>query len=185
VFFAGWSSSIVLLQVLIGCVLLIAGIAKFVGGIQSFVQVVRQYRLLPSRLAALTGWAIATAELGVGTFLFAGRMVPVCSALAAMLFGAFAFGIAANLARGRTDISCGCFGATESRISWWLVARNVVAAFCALLIVRISPHAPPSQIDRVDASLIVLGLIGICILLQVFVRLYRLPVPKERLANRA
>jgi hypothetical protein len=37
--------------------------------------------------------------------------------------------MAVNLARGRSDIDCGCFiGLLRQRISWALVARNLVLA---------------------------------------------------------
>jgi hypothetical protein len=58
-------------------------------------------------------------------------------ALIAMLT-LFTGAIAINLARGRTDIDCGCFGpALRQRLSWWLLLRN--AALFALLAIALLP----------------------------------------------
>jgi uncharacterized membrane protein YphA (DoxX/SURF4 family) len=173
-FFVACKAFLALLPILIGSVLLLAGVAKLIAGPQSFIQTVREYRLLPFRLVSITAWTIIMAEIGVGAFLFAGRVEPVFSALAALLFGAFAFGVAINLVRGRTSISCGCFGAPESRISWWLALRNVAAASCALLIARISP-ARLSALDQMGACLIVVGLICTYTVLRSMFTLQRFP----------
>jgi hypothetical protein len=164
-----------LFPIVIGSALLLAGVAKLIAGPQSFIQIVREYRLLPFRLVPITAWTIITAEIGVGAFLFAGRVEPALFTLAALLFGAFAFGVAINLVRGRTSISCGCFGTPESRISWWLALRNIAAASCALLIARISPPRL-SALDQMGACLIVLGLICTYVVLRSMFTLQRFPI---------
>ena len=53
----------------------------------------------------------------------------------AILLLLFAAAMAVNLRRGRADIDCGCaLGLLKERISWPLVARNLVLAAAAAVI---------------------------------------------------
>lgn len=61
-------------------------------------------------------------------------IVPQLAAAAAFLFVSFALAVGANLLRGRTELRCGCFGATgERRISWAHVAGNACLTLVAAL----------------------------------------------------
>jgi hypothetical protein len=67
-----------------------------------------------------------------------------------VLLGVFTGAIAINLARGRTDIDCGCFGpALRQRLSWWLLLRN--GALFALLAIALMP-AGVRPMDFLDVA---------------------------------
>jgi hypothetical protein len=73
---------------------------------------VRQYRLVPARVAPVAGGALIAAELGLGLLLVTG-LVPTLAALGAIvLFSIFAAALAVSLARSNTA-PCHCFGASE------------------------------------------------------------------------
>ncbi|HZO82455.1 MAG TPA: MauE/DoxX family redox-associated membrane protein [Candidatus Binataceae bacterium] len=104
----------------------------------AFRSAASNYRILPQWLEFPFAWAVPLVEC---TAAF-GLLLPACRARAALalvaLLGAFTAAVAINLARGRTDIDCGCFGpALRQRLSWWLLARN--GALFALLAIALMP----------------------------------------------
>jgi hypothetical protein len=61
---------------------------------------------------------------------------------------AFAAAMAINLARGRSDIDCGCFiGVQKQRISWPLVVRNLVLASLGLTLLAEGTGRPLAPLD--------------------------------------
>jgi len=103
-----------------------------------FVVVVEDYRLLPGILAAPAAAAVVAGEALALLGLTAG-LEKEAALLAAVLLGLYALGIAINLARGRRDIDCGCYGpaggdAGRHRLSGWLLVRNA-ALVCAAAVV--------------------------------------------------
>jgi hypothetical protein len=81
------------------------------------------YRLLPRRAEAPFALALPLAELGIAAALLASA--PLGGALALLLLALYTLAIAVNLARGRRDVDCGCFGpAARQPLSGALVARN-------------------------------------------------------------
>lgn len=101
--------------------------------LEPFAGVVRNYRLLPEALVRPVALGLPVIELA----LAAGLLVPATSPLAAagiiaLLLG-FAAAMAINLRRGRLSIDCGCFMTVlRQRLSWGLVARNLVLAILAV-----------------------------------------------------
>jgi uncharacterized membrane protein YphA (DoxX/SURF4 family) len=90
------------------------------------------YELAPTRaLPALAGCVIA-AELALGAALVAGGAGPAPALAAAGLFAAYTAAIAANLARGRRAIDCGC-GAHPQPLGEALLLRNLALIGLALL----------------------------------------------------
>jgi methylamine utilization protein MauE len=86
-----------------------------------FRRALADYGIVPSSLVP----AVAVAVAGLEAAVVFGRL----PALGGLLLLAYAGAIAANLARGRDRIDCGCGGvAGRERLSWWLVGRNVVCA---------------------------------------------------------
>ena len=95
----------------VGAVCLLAGVEKARAPRELF-EGVRQYGLVPARLAPFAGWALIAAELVLGALLVTG-LVPVLAALGAIvLFSVFAAALAVSLARSNTA-PCHCFGASE------------------------------------------------------------------------
>ncbi|WP_231639158.1 MauE/DoxX family redox-associated membrane protein [Sphingomonas profundi] len=89
-----------------------------------FAAAVAAYRLLPDVLVAPVAAALPPVEIAIALGLVAG--LPLACAAAAGLLALFAAAMAANLARGRRHIDCGCDPAAAPRpIGWRLVARNL------------------------------------------------------------
>jgi uncharacterized membrane protein len=104
-----------------------------------FRAVVESYRLVPEAGAVVLGWLLPALELAgaIGLVVTATRVAAVLLLLS--LLAVFTGAIALNLARGRRDLDCGCFGPLlRQQLSWWLVARNgllgllVLAAFAGV-----------------------------------------------------
>ena len=119
-------------RTLVGVLLIASGVVKFFE-LEPFAGTVKAFALLPGRIVPLVARAIPVGEFLAGAFLLLAVIVPYSvspwAAIAAIsLFAVFGGAVAINLMRGRLGISCGCFGANESRISWLLVARNCVLA---------------------------------------------------------
>lgn len=96
------------------------------------------YRILPRWLEAPFAWTVPAVE---GLMALA-LLIPAYRVRAALvlivLLAAFTVAVVINLARGRTDLDCGCFGpALRQRLSGWLVARN--GALFALLGAALTP----------------------------------------------
>jgi hypothetical protein len=98
---------------------------------RAFVATVRAYRLGPPWTAPFSAGVVVTAELAVPLLLGVARTAGLLAAAALLLAYAGAIGI--NLARGRRDLDCGCFGPAVRRpIGGGLVARNLALAAVAL-----------------------------------------------------
>jgi hypothetical protein len=130
----------------VGLIFLTAGVSKFRHR-ALLPGVVANYRLLPPSLVAPVAAILPIAEILIGAALIAG-IAPVALpvVLAMLLLGLFAAAMAINIARGRTQIDCGC-GRSQLRhpIGWGLVARNMVLA--GLLAPRLLPAPVLSPID--------------------------------------
>lgn len=95
----------------LGAVCLLAGLEK-ARAPRDFFEGVRQYRLVPARLAPAVGGGLIATELGIGALLVSG-LVPTTAAIGAIaLFAVFAVALAVSLARSNRA-PCHCFGASD------------------------------------------------------------------------
>jgi uncharacterized membrane protein len=123
-----------LLVCLLALVFVQGGAAKLTAR-DEFQGVVSSYRLLPPALVPAFAALLPFVELaaGIGVILPATRHPG--AALAIALLAMFALAMAINLARGRTEIDCGCFkSGFRQTISGWLVGRNLLLAAGAALL---------------------------------------------------
>jgi uncharacterized membrane protein YphA (DoxX/SURF4 family) len=151
------SLAVLLLAIVFG----VAALAKL-RDLDAFQGVVEQYRLLPDALVGPFVRVLPVVELGAAL----GLLLPTTRTLAAAtlvgLLVLFAAAMAINLARGRSDIDCGCFiGVQKQRISWALVVRNLVLAGFGLLLLVEGTGRPLAALDWVTigaaaASLVLL-----------------------------
>ncbi|MEQ8485490.1 MAG: MauE/DoxX family redox-associated membrane protein [Pseudomonadales bacterium] len=113
-----------------------AGAYDKLANVIRFRAVLADYRMLPPSSIAAAGIGIGLIELALAVGWLS-RWLPLWTAAAsAVLFIGYAGAMAANLVRGRREVSCGCvFGAAHAgdRLSWSLVIRNGVLAALALL----------------------------------------------------
>lgn len=115
--------------VAVGLVFLTAGIAKLRSR-RLFAGVVANYRLLPSPLVRPVAAILPTGEVVSGAALLAGFGLAALPAIVLLLV--FGWAMAVNIARGRSQIDCGC-GRSDLRqpLHRALVVRNGVLALVA------------------------------------------------------
>lgn len=89
------------------------------------------YRLLPSALVTPAGRLLGATELVLALALLMPDARPAAALATAVLLLGYGAAMGINLARGRTDIDCGC-GDAPQPLSGWLLVRNGVLAGAAL-----------------------------------------------------
>jgi hypothetical protein len=137
------SLAVLLLTVIFGA----AALAKL-RDLAVFRGVVEQYALLPQALVAPFARALPVVELAAALGLLLPATRAPAAALLILLLLAFAAAMAINLARGRSDIDCGCFiGVQKQRISWALVVRNLVLAGFGLMLLLEGTGRPLAGLD--------------------------------------
>jgi uncharacterized membrane protein YphA (DoxX/SURF4 family) len=128
------------LRFLLAFVFLNASIPKLAAR-SEFRTAVANYQLLPDALIRPVSRWLPRAELACALALLFGIAVPLVSLAAGLMLLCFAAAVAVNLARGRV-IECGCFGASvPTRITWKLVARDVLLALAAAAVASVVPRA--------------------------------------------
>lgn len=94
-----------------------------------FVGVVQAYGLLPVPLVVVFSFCVMLAEFAVGAALWWPPAWPWAQFAGLVLLAVVTGAVVVNLLRGRTDIDCGCGGASgDQQLSWALVGRNGVLA---------------------------------------------------------
>ena len=139
------SLAVLLLAVVFGA----AALAKL-RDLDMFQGVVEQYRLLPVVLVPPFARMLPLVELvaALGLLLPATRAPAAVTLIGLLLL--FAAAMAINLARGRSDIDCGCFLAVrKQRISWPLVMRNLVLAGFGVMLLGEGTGRPLAALDWV------------------------------------
>ncbi|MCI2238664.1 hypothetical protein MO973_44850 [Paenibacillus sp. TRM 82003] len=140
----------------VGLVLVLAGTPKLLAP-RAFSRVVRGFRVLPGALTRPVARVVPVAEVLAGTALVAGVAAPAAAAAATALFAAFTAGLVVNLARGRRDIDCGCFGFTDppagevARIGPWHALRAAALAAASAALLLAAPTAPAAA-DRFQGA---------------------------------
>ncbi|HSD11435.1 MAG TPA: MauE/DoxX family redox-associated membrane protein [Candidatus Binatia bacterium] len=115
----------------LAAVFAVSAVMKLVD-LESFAASVANYRLLPRWMEKPFASAVPLAEAASATGLsFAAARARGAAGVLALL-AIFSAAIAINIARGRRDIDCGCFGAAlRQGLSGWLLVRNLVLAGAA------------------------------------------------------
>ncbi|MBV8134021.1 MAG: DoxX family protein [Deltaproteobacteria bacterium] len=98
-----------------------------------FRAAVESYRLVPEAMSAALGWIIPALELAGAIGLAVAATRGAAALVLLCLIVVFTGAIALNLARGRRDLDCGCFGPLlRQPLSGWLIARNGLLALLVL-----------------------------------------------------
>lgn len=127
----------------------------------AFRATIGEYRLLPGALGELAAPALVVAEAFAAALLLSPWARPWGFAAAAALLALYSAAIAVNLARGRRDIDCGCFGpALRAGLSGGLLARNAIVLAAAGAGLAPVAARPLGLLDAatIAASLAFLGL---------------------------
>jgi hypothetical protein len=146
-----------------GGILVAAAVMLFVGGAskvfdrEEFASQIRTYAVVPDWTATVLGETLPFAEVVVAGLVLADPRLG--GLLVAALFGAFAGGMSVNLARGRRELVCGCFGPRGRRtISWPHAVTNLIFAGAGV-------DAGLGQV----ALTLPIAIVGICVLLTALV----------------
>lgn len=118
-------------RLFVGCLLLVAGTGKFFF-LGEYQKLIRAYVQSPAWLSGPLALSLAVAEGLTGVALLARLIWPVPVFAAAALFAVFALVVASQLLRGKTELTCGCFGRSRQRLSWHVVVRDLGLAGMSL-----------------------------------------------------
>ena len=129
-----------LARLILGGVLLVAGGLKVFKPAES-ANAVAAYKLMPTELAHLIGYALPWLEVAIGLLLIIGLLVRPAAVLSGLIMFVFIGAIASVWARGML-IDCGCFGgggeidpslASEVRMNYFIeIMRDLGLALAAL-----------------------------------------------------
>lgn len=120
--------ALLFVRMLVAVLLMAAGALKLTDR-HTFVEVVRNFRVLPENLVGAMALMIPIVEVFLSLLLILGLLQQWSLIIASSVFILFGLAVAVNLLRGRRNISCGCFGGGRNhRLTWSLVVRNIVLA---------------------------------------------------------
>jgi hypothetical protein len=130
--------------------------------IEIFEGSLANYQLAPRWMEKPLAYLLAIIECASAAGLLVASTRVVAASMLLALLTIFTGAIAINLARGRTNIDCGCFGpALRQELSRWLLARNAILMLVAA--VAIVP-ATDRAMEPLDVVTIVLGAFTFAIL---------------------
>ncbi|MGH7905278.1 MAG: MauE/DoxX family redox-associated membrane protein [Candidatus Binataceae bacterium] len=143
-------------------IIFIASSAMKLRDLGMFESAVDNYRILPELLVKPLAYLIPLIELIAAIAIAAPPSRTAGAAVLLALLAAFTLAIVVNLARGRYDVDCGCFGpALKQTLSWWLVARN--GALAIVLALALLPEAA-RPLDPLDGVTIGFGVATLIVL---------------------
>ena len=117
-------------RVIVGVILLVAGIIKIRNGPNRFLEAIMGYDLIPESVAFVLARCLPWLEVLSGFLLIVGLLSREVALLAFGLFFVFTMSITISLVRGK-DNDCGCFKSIVP-VQWRLVCRDIL--FMGLLL---------------------------------------------------
>jgi uncharacterized membrane protein YphA (DoxX/SURF4 family) len=132
--------AVLVLRVLLGGVLLVAGALK-VGHPAELAAAIASFRLLPAVIVGPLALALPYVELLLGAYLVAGLFTRTVAALVALQFLCYAGAIGSALVR-HIPANCGCFGPNDAAVADWPhVAFDLLLAAVSGFVVFGAPGA--------------------------------------------
>ncbi len=117
--------------------------------VAAFVATVRDFGLLPPRLAAPVAAILLAMESAVAVLLLLGAAMQIAAIAALILLGAFSIALMHTLSQGRR-VACRCFGGLSTEPATWIaVVRNVLLAIAAAVTFAAARSAPSGLIPTV------------------------------------
>ena len=145
-----------------GAMIFAGSAAMKLSGPMEFRAAVENYRIVPESIAGPVAWVVPILELAGAAGLTFSATRDAAAGLLVALLAIFTGAIALNLARGRREIDCGCFGPMmRQRLSGWLVVRN---AALALMVAAAAAHPEARMLLPLDYVTILSGGIALVIL---------------------
>lgn len=131
------SMSLLLVRLLVGGIILVAGLLKYKTGVNWFWQQILEYKLVKGRSSRLLAYSLPTAEILCGIFLMLGYLTPIVVVIVFSLLGVFTIALLSTFWRGR-PVDCGCFGhritPKTQQARWTIAYRNLGLMVLLLLI---------------------------------------------------
>ncbi len=161
-----------LLRLLVGGIILIAGLVKLVAPPNHLLGAILGYDLVPKPIAIILARGLPWVELTAGSLLILGLWVHLGVMVNVGLLLIFSGSVAVSLLRGK-DNDCGCFQSLTP-VQWRLVHRNLVLMGLLLPVYRLGGGCctldsrvglSTSWNDRFDVGLAII--IGIWLLLLI------------------
>jgi len=123
---------ILIFRIFVGGIFLLSGLAKLLQPYAQTAAQVESYKLTSGLGTRLVAGSLAPLEIVLGVFLLLGILTNMAAGGIMLLLAGFTLAMISALRRKLVN-DCGCFGAISSkRVSWKLVARNLVLfGFCA------------------------------------------------------
>ena len=90
-----------------------------------FAETIAGYQIVPYWAVNISAVVLPWVELISGVLLVAGIRARSSAVIIGLLLIMFAIAMFINLMRG-APISCGCFDAIGTKISWWTLARDII-----------------------------------------------------------
>lgn len=127
----------VVLQFILGFLFIYSGLQKL-SDTDTFLIIVKGYRLIPVSLTSLMAYVLPWIEFGLGSMLFLGLFIRFSALSLGSLLSVFIIAIAANLIRG-IDFSCGCFSLDLAKNSaqkavLWLARDAALLITCCIIL---------------------------------------------------
>jgi uncharacterized membrane protein YphA (DoxX/SURF4 family) len=150
-------------QLFLGAVFIVSAVTKVLNPLL-FIFNVENYKLLPGPLAQAYGWALPWAEMGTGLALALGLLTPWAGAAALAMLTSFLIAMVVAILQKR-HVECTCFGLLyREKVGWNTVARDLVLAGLAVLVVLLPGRSPLAEALRGRASLEGAALLGLALL---------------------
>jgi uncharacterized membrane protein YphA (DoxX/SURF4 family) len=144
-------SLVLIARAFLGGLLLFSGVQKL-SSFSHFCKIFGAYEIVSTRFVKASAFVVSITEILVGAFLVVGFCVWLMAAVASLLLLLFAGAMWINLLRGRTWLSCGCFGPLGARIHWSLVLRNLILVGIATVTLLYTPRVVFGEPLRLDLS---------------------------------
>lgn len=139
-------------RVVLGLVLLIAGLAKLPNR-KEVIQAVANYEILPRFLTRPIGILLPWMEMGTAILLLSGKIPTVAALFAAILLICFITAIWINLIRGK-DFNCHCFGQLyQEKIGTGVLLQDLILLAFALEILFFHLGFFPTTVSIIKPSL--------------------------------
>jgi uncharacterized membrane protein YphA (DoxX/SURF4 family) len=139
---------LILGRLLVGGMLVLAGVLKLKAGSRWFLQQILAYELVKGRVAWLLARGLSWAEVVCGVLLIVGLLTPLVAVVSFALLWGFTVAVVSTFLRGK-PVDCGCFGRVANpqaqKARWTVAYRNLT--LMALLIVVYS-FAPVLAVDN-------------------------------------
>ena len=132
-------AGIFLARLLVGGVLLLAGLAKLKSPASQFLKAILGYDMLPQWSAMVVARVLPWLEVVTGGLLVIGLWSRVAATFGAGLLLVFSSAIVISLLRGK-DQDCGCFRSVTP-VQWWLIYRNLTLMGALLPVYALSGGA--------------------------------------------